>query len=156
MWGPPTDKKVLFDGREGYDNLFDLADAAVRKEYSFPEIFADVHACSLPERDYGVLSYDELRRILDDTTKIYGHPDDKEMIYALASRCVVLDGSYANFRMFSVGSGSLSSNYLYNSCNDAYSFIYAVRPEAIPKATMCLNMEGRDGSKENPWLCIGS
>ena len=51
-------------------------------------------------------------------------------------------------------SGYVDAAALYYSYGDAASSSKAVRPEAIPKSTLRLNMEGRDGSKENPWICV--
>lgn len=154
MWGPPTEQKVRFCGKDGYDKLFTLADEVVKKEYFLLEIFEDVYACKLSEKSYEVHSLGELRRILEDETKKHIHPDDKEMIYALASRCVYACSTYKNFYLFRVSNGNIAVNSLYRSDNDPWYFNYSVRPEAIPKATMCLNMEERDGSKERPWFCI--
>lgn len=156
MRGLPTDKKVKFSGKEGYDKLFDLADAAAKSEYSQPGIFEDVHACGLPKNDYEVHSCSELRRILEYETKSYAHPADEEMNYVLASRCAYFCGNYENFYLFRVSGGKVDVNSLYRSDNEPWYFNYAVRPEAIPKPTMLLNMEGCDGSEEKPWVCVES
>lgn len=155
MLGPPTTKEVLFRGKEGYDNLFALADSQARKEYS-NDVFEDVHACSLPKREYRFESYDKLRAALVKFSKMYDFSDTSAPPYALASRCVLLDSYYAFFRMFYVGSGTVNARSLYNSYTYAGSNSYAVRPEAIPKPTMKFLEEDCDGSQERPWVCLGS
>lgn len=154
MLGPPTIEEVDFRGKEGYDNLFTLADSQARKEYA-NDVFKDVHACSLPEREYEFKTYDALLNALEKFSKMYDFSDGSVPAYALASRCVCLDSGGAIFYLFRVSGGTVYASYLYNSGNGAYSRSYAVRPEAIPKSTMEFLEEDCDGSEEKPWICLG-
>lgn len=156
MWGPPTEGKITLKGKKGYDNFFALANAQVKKEYSFSEIFEEVHACGLHEKNYVVHYCEELQKIFDEAEKLYGHPDDANMIYFLASRFVNINTSYTYFNVFRVDNGYVRANLLYRSGGGSNSPTYAVRPEAIPKSTLLLETEGCDGSKEHPWICLGS
>lgn len=127
MLGPPTIEEVDFRGKEGYDNLFTLADSQARKEYA-NDVFKDVHACSLPEREYEFKTYDALLNALEKFSKMYDFSDDSVPAYALASRCVYLDGSYARFRVFCVSGGTVNASYLYLSSTSVYGNSLAVRP----------------------------
>lgn len=155
MWGPPTEGKITLKEKEGYDNLFTLADALVEKEYSSEGVFEEVHACGLSEKEYGVHSYREFQKIFVEERKLYEHPDDVNMIYFLASRCVLIGSSGAYFYVFRVYSDLVDAYYLYGSNGYADSATRAVRPEATPKSTLLLETEGCDGSKEKPWICVG-
>ena len=155
MWGPPTVEEVLFKGKEGYDHLFELADSQARKEYA-NDVFQDIHACSLPEREYQFETYNAFLDALYEFRKKYDFSDTSMQDYALASRCVLLDGSLAYFRMFYVSGGRVYANLLYYSDTSVNGNSYAVRPEAIPKSTMEFIEEDCDGSEERPWICLGS
>lgn len=159
MWGPPTVEEVLFKGKEGYDHLFELADSQARKEYA-NDVFQDIHACSLPEREYQFETYNAFLDALYEFRKKYDFSDTSMQSYALASRCVHYDsnssGSWFDFRMFRVYGGSVNADILYGSTGGTSNYSYAVRPEAIPKSTMEFIEEDCDGSEERPWICLGS
>lgn len=156
MWGMETTKEILLKGKNGYDKFLTLANAELRKKYSSKDVFGEVHAVGLDEPDYEVHSLKEFNRLLDEARKICGNPEDTNMYYALASRCVSIYSGDESFRVFSVNSGSVDANYLWHSYGGAGSPIYAVRPEATPKSTLLLKIDGCDGSKENPWICLNN
>ena len=156
LWGPPTDGTITLIGKEGYDNLFTLADALVEKEYFSEGVFEEVHACGLSEKEYEVHSYREFQKIFDEAEKLYEHPDDVNMIYFLASRCVDIYSGDADFYVFFVNSCGVNYGWLYNSYGNADDPTNAVRPEATPKSTLLLETKGCDGSKEKPWICLNS
>lgn len=157
LWGPPTDGTITLIGKEGYDNLFTLVDALVEKEYPSEGVFEEVHACGLSEKEYEYDSYEEWRKTFKKLNIISKHPDDVNLDYVLASRGFSDDDdSSPCFWIFAVYGGRLHRTILLDSLHGVYSTTYAVRPEATPKSTLLLETKGCDGSKENPWICLGS
>ena len=154
MWGMTTTKQIYLEGKEGYDNFLTWADAKVREEYSSEDTFEEVHALGLSKKDYEIHSQKEFRRILDEAEKMCGSPEDVDMYYVLASRCVYLKSSYAYFGVLVVDGGYVLGNWLYNSYGDTNSPSLAVRPEVTPKSTLLLKLAGCNGSRENPWICL--
>ncbi len=155
-WGPPTKGKIFLKGKKGYDNLFELADVKARKEYSNLEMFEGLHAVGLDEKGYTFRSHKELHNFLKCMNKMFKNPEDLGISYAVASRCVYIDSNYAYFGVFYVSRGCVYANTLYRSDGDTWSPSLAVRPEATPKSNMKILIEGCDGSKGKPWICLSS
>ncbi len=156
MWGMTTTEQIYLEGKKGYDNFLTWADAKVREEYSSEDTFEEVHALGLSDKDYEIHSQEEFRRILDEAEEMCGSPEDANMCYALASRCVYLSSSHAGFRVFYVLGGYMGYDWLCNSYGSTSSSSRAVRPEATPKSTLLLKRVGCNGSKEKPWICLNS
>ena len=156
MWGMTTTKQIYLEGKKGYDNFLTWADAKVREEYSSEDTFEEVHALGLSDKDYEIHSQEEFRRILDEAEKMCGSPEDANMYYALASRCVNVASIYAYFGVLRVYSGDVGAYSLYYSNGYSYSYPFAVRPEATPKSTLLLKLARCNGSKEKPWICLNS
>ena len=154
MWGMTTTKQIYLEGKEGYDNFLTWADAKVREEYSSEDTFEEVHALGLSKKDYEIHSQKEFRRILDEAEKMCGSPEDVDMYYVLASRCVAINSSYAWFNVFCVYGGRVDAYNLYISYGSSSSPSLAVRPEVTPKSTLLLKLAGCNGSRENPWICL--
>ncbi len=153
LWGPPTEGKILLKGKEGYESFLALADAKVREEYFSERVFEEVHALGLSERNYKVHSHEEFCRILDKARRMCKNPEDANMYYFLALRCVAVYSNITYLRVLRVRSGRVYSGILYRSGGYVGSYGYAVRPEATLKPDLRISMKG-DGSKENPWIFL--
>jgi len=157
MWGMETTKEILLKGKNGYDKFLTLANAEVRKEYSSKDVFEEVHAVGLDEPDYEVHYSMDLDWILDNARKMCGNPEDANMNYALASRCAIILNklNFGHFLILRMCRGEVyRSCIMYASNGSTWSRTIAVRPEATPKSTLLLKIDGCDGSNENPWICL--
>lgn len=154
MWGEPTKEKLTLYGKDGFIQGIDAMQKVARELYDLPDVFAEVQACGLPEKDYYFSSDKEFAKILEQAGKKYQHPDDKQMRYWLASRCVNLYSTYVYFRIFDVGGVSVGSSDLYRSDGYGDYSNFPVRPETTPSPKLLLETEGCDGTKLKPWICL--
>ena len=106
----------------------------------------------LPEENYFFADTEKAYQQLEQ----YKHLCNKNMKYWLASRCVDFGAhdNYSYFRMCVMRTELIDAYFLYRSDGITYAPSLAVRPETVPKSTLILEREGRDGSKERPWICL--
>lgn len=155
MLGEPTKETLTLKGREGFEQGPNAMERVARELYSITDIFEQVRSCSLQERTY---LFSELKKVLQ--TGRYAYLAHKKS-YWLASHCVELYDSDADYimlemrlQMLYMCDDTVYVRALYDSDGKTSSDTRAVRPEATPKATLLLETEGCDGTRDRPWKCL--
>lgn len=120
----PTEQEITLQGSIGYDNGIEELDRICR------EITGIEEARSLTKEDIEKTRYWEDK----DNTRakiIFGEDDDH--YFWLATKDISFNSTYAYFRLFYVGGGSVNAYNLYLSNNYANRSSDAVRPVMIVK-----------------------
>lgn len=161
--GPPTKEKLQIKGENGYYNLENRARALVRKEYSLP-IFEELDIFGVYWVSKEAYNYNGKMSAYRNANQReeFKHPDDCQLEYGLG--CGFGDIiSGIETEQLSVWYVSNNRVWLHEvfSCGYHRSPIHegsielAFRPLAFPQETIRLQLEGHDGSKENPYVCLG-
>ncbi len=153
MWGEPTRKTLSLSGEIGFNQSNSTMNYVARKLYGMEEFFETVQSCSLPEKRYD-RPFLEIKKLMQEESEKYGNPDDKELSYWLASRCIIGGETYTLYKNFYVGNNRLDLRVIFNPERKIGIPSLSVRPEATPRPTLLLETEGVDGSRERPWKCI--
>ncbi len=153
LWGSPTQKRLALVGCKGMMYGPDIMKKLVEELYALPGFFEEVRASSLPKVDY-VLP-EEVKAIELQVGIRHKHSDDQGLSYWLASRSSEVNGEYASSHIFYVYNGNIYRGWLFDSNNYTNELAYSVRPEATPSANIILDVEGCDGTNNNPWRCLG-
>ena len=156
LFGTPTKNSLMLEGENGYNNGIATLDKIAAGTNVFPEFFSDVHSCRLPERDYMFNSWEKFCDSLKDEIRKYtctneGSPEC--FIAACFVRQVTLS-TCVYFGILKISYGYMKTCYLEDSKEEVYNASARVCPEAIPRSNLLLKMEGCDGSKERPWVCV--
>lgn len=163
LFGPPTSEILSIVGETGYKNAINTLDKIASETNIFPEFFKAVHSCRFSERRYDISSNGlstTKNDVPDDEIKLHYHEDDKEMGYFIAALCEnysALSLSKVSYRILCKIGNYITSEPLYFAVpgfNTPSKPCLNVRPEAIPKWGLLIEMEERNGSKEKPWLCV--
>ena len=150
LLGNPTKEGLTLCGHVGFEQGPNTMNRIIRELYDMSNVFEKTKACSLPEKDYFFFHPQSEY----ETEKKYSHPDDIHMEYWLSSRCVEDSGMHVEFNVFIVYHSMVCCSSLHEtSWREDYN-TYAIRPEATPTATLLLERDGCDGSKEKPWKCL--
>jgi len=85
-------------------------------------------------------------------TSLFSHTGSSNVYQWLASRCASVGSSYAEYYVFYVHIGSVTSSYLYDSYNNMHNFGYALRP-LVTLDLKNVKLEG-EGTVDNPYTII--
>lgn len=149
LWGEPTKQKLVLKGKTGDEQGVPAMHKVLKELYEDFGIFEQIYACSFPKRSYFL---HEIMRVVRDERENYQEQEDITFDYWLASSCRI-DKERG---VFFVKQCDIYAFELYDSHENIYSDSHAMRPIAIPKATLTLEIDGFDGSKRKPWKCISS
>ncbi len=151
LWGEPTKEKLVLQGQQGFMRGIDAIHYVARELYVQTGLFEQIQSCSLQRRDY-ITTYEE--KAWRDEKNNYKQPDDTILQYWLASRCILIDGIYADRYVFHVDSGRVNPSVMYYYSGNAVNDAYAVRSEATPSANLVLDVEDCDGTMSKPWKVL--
>lgn len=147
LWGEPTKQKLVLKGKTGDEQGVPAIHKLLKELYAEFSIFEQIYSCCFPKRSYFL---HEIMRVVRDESKKYQKQEDMSFDYWIASSCRI-DKTYG---VFYIKNCDIYPAELCDYQRKIYSDSHRVRPVAIPVPTLTLEIDGFDGSKENPWRCI--